>query len=68
MGFAGGGHERTGLVLAFLVFEFRFAVDDDTGTGRCIVKEVSPGTFVIFCVGHENYSLYIRAAIGLIRC
>ena len=23
--------------------------------------------FVIFCVGHEKYSLYISAAIGLIR-
>ena len=33
MGFAGGGHERASLVLAFLVFKIRFTVDDDTGTG-----------------------------------
>ena len=32
MGFAGGGHQCACLILAFLVFEFRFAVDDDAST------------------------------------
>ena len=40
---------------------------NDTGASCGVVEEIPPGAFVIFCVGHEVYSIISVPLTGLIR-